>query len=63
MDQQGFKELVLGLLAWIFGWTLFDHFMAMHQFKLRTKFYICLLGFVVTMCLFYSEITEEDEKK
>ena len=63
MDQQEFKELVLGLLTWIFGWTLFDHFMAMHKFKLRTKFYICLLGFVITMCLFYSEITEKDEKK
>ena len=44
MDQQEFKELVLGLFAWIFGWTLFDHFMAIHKFKLKTKFYICLLN-------------------
>jgi len=62
MNQREFKELVLGLLAWIFGWTLFDQFMALHKFKIKTKFYICLLGFVVTMCVFHSEITDKDEK-
>ena len=63
MDKDGFKELVLGLLTWIFGWTLFDHFMALYKFQLKTKFYICLVGFVITLCLFYGELDDNDEKK
>jgi len=61
MKTHELKEMLLGLVLWIFAWTLFDQFLALYKFKLRTKFYICLVGFTVTLCLFYNEINDDNE--
>jgi hypothetical protein len=53
--------MLLGLVLWIFGWTLFEQFLALYKFKLQTKFYICLVGFLVTLCLFYKEISDDND--
>ena len=53
--------MLLGLIFWIFGWTLFEKFLELYKFSLKTKFYICLVGFVITLCLFYKEIKDDKE--
>ena len=53
--------MLLGLVLWIFGWTLFEQFLALYKFKLQTKFYIYLVGFLVTLCLFYKEISDDND--
>ena len=53
--------MLLGLVLWIFGWTLFEQFLALYKFKLKTKFYICLIGFIATLCLFYHETREDND--
>ena len=61
MKTNELKEMLLGLVLWIFGWTLFDQFLSLYKFKLKTKFYICLIGFIITLCLFYNEINDDNE--
>ena len=61
MNEEAVKEMLLGLVLWIFGWTLFDQFLALYKFTLKTKFYICLVGFLTTLCLFYKEINDDNE--
>ena len=61
MNKKGFKEMLLGLIFWIFGWTLFEKFLELYKFSLKTKFYICLVGFMITLCLFYKEIKDDKE--
>ena len=61
MKPHELKEMLLGLVLWIFGWTLFDQFLALYKFKLKTKFYICLVGFIITLCLFYRETKEDND--
>ena len=61
MKTHELKEMLLGLVLWIFGWTLFDQFLALYKFKLKTKFYICLIGFIATLCLFYHETKEDND--
>ena len=61
MNKEAVKEMLLGLVLWIFGWTLFDQFLVLYKFKLKTKFYICLVGFLSTLCLFYKEINDDND--
>ena len=61
MKPHELKEMLLGLVFWIFVWTLFDQFLALYKFKLKTKFYICLVGFMITLCFFYHEIKDDND--
>jgi hypothetical protein len=61
MNTNELKELILGLVLWIFGWTLFEKFLIIYKFKVTTKFYICLVGFMITLCLFYREIKDDND--
>jgi len=63
MNIDQIKEVMLGLLLWIFGWTTFDLFLEMNKFKVNTKFYISVTGFLITLYLFYKEIKEEEDTK
>ena len=60
MNIDQVKELLLGLVLWIFGWTLFEQFLAINKFDTKTKFIICLVGFSTTLCLFYHELDDSD---